>query len=583
LLRGLAVFFLMASTGLIAAPAMAQGETLTVSVDRKTLNVGERIKLTVRSRTESASRGNLQSPSLADWQIVGQFEHTSFDSTRSARVRTLNLTLQPLKTGTIVIEAFVLQTATGPQRSKPITITVGGTTPAPSAASDAPASNAETAPDKAAFVRWETPNKGPMWLGAQFQARLVFYYNVQVRLRRAEMGDLKIQGFWTHDRKARSDRHRVQIGDQIFERETLLHYQLVPLRAGTLELPAVSVEMTADQSRGFDRRRVTVDRVSPTVPIVVKPLPQAGRPAGFDGATVGTLKLEAAADRTKVSASEGVQFTLITTVDGMLQNVPKVELSGVDGFRVFPPSGQETVRLFNDSLRGVRRQSWLMRPTRNGELTIPSLSIAYFDPASGRYKTAKSRPIRIKATGIESDRKAGANGATILATDTLALRSIRKQIDPTTADRAIYLQPWFLLGALAPPLAFLGLLLLGRLRRKRDAQAPQRSAKRAQGVARARLAAIARGKVDAPYAAVSHALMDFLESRIGQPVNGLTHGALTQLLQAKGATQTQTGALVAELENCDYARFAPSGGLAGVEECVARACALVDELEGALR
>lgn len=583
MLRGFTLFFLAAFMGLGVAPAMAQDETLTVSVDRNTLNVGQRLKLTVRTQTQGGNRGNLQSPSLADWQIVGQFEHSSFDSRRTARVRTLNLTLQPLKTGTIVIDAFVLQTAAGPKRSQPITITVGGTAPAPTPTTVAPQSNGEVAPDKAAFVRWETPAKGKIWLGAQFQAQLVFYYNVQVRLRSAEMGDVKIQGFWTHDRKARSDRRRVQIGDQIYVRETLLHYQLVPLRAGTLKLPAVSVEMTADQSRGFDRRRVKVERVSPTVPIEVKPLPQAGRPKGFDGATVGALKLQAAADRTKVSANEGVQFTLIATVDGMLQNVPKVELSGVDGFRVFPPSGQETVRLTNDSLRGVRRQSWLMRPTRNGELTIPAMSIPYFDPVAGRYKIAKSRPIRVKATGIKADAKGNRGGATIATTDTLALRSIRKQLDPGTADTPVYTQLWFIIGTLAPPLAFIGLLLLGRVRRSRAAHAPERSAKRAQSIARARLAEIARGKIDGPYAAVSHALMDFLEARLAQPVKGLTHGALTSLLQANGATAAHTRALVAELENCDYARFAPSDGHAGVEECVTRARTLVDELEGALR
>lgn len=583
MLRGLTMFLLASLVGLVAAPAWAQTETLQVSVDRDTLNVGERLKLTVRTETPGASRANLQSPSLANWQIIGQFEHTSIDRRRGTRVRTLNLTLQPLKTGTIVIDAFVLQTANGPKRSQPITVTVGGTAPAPSPQANAPTSNGEVAPDKAAFVRWETPAKGPIWLGAQFQAQLVFYYNVQVRLRSAEMGDVKIQGFWTHDRKARSDRRRVQIGDQIFVRETLLHYQLVPLRAGTLELPPVTMEVTADQSRGFDRRRVKVERVSPAVPIEVRALPTAGRPKGFDGATVGALKLEAATDRTKVSASEGVQFTLITTVDGMLQNVPKVEMGGIDGFRVFPPSGQETTRLFNDKLRGVRRQSWLMRPTRNGDLTIPAMSIPYFDPTDGRYKVATSRPVRVKATGIEANTVGGADGATIATTDTLALRSIRTQIDPRKADTAIYARPWFIIGAALPPLAFLGLLLLGRVRRSRDAHAPQRSAKRAHGVARSRLNEIGRGKVEAPYAAVSHALMEFLEARLGQPVKGLTHAALSALLQANGATAAHTQALVAELENCDFARFAPTGGLAGVEECVARARGLVDELEGALR
>jgi hypothetical protein len=396
------------------------------------------------------------------------------------------------------------------------------------------------------------------------------------------MGEVKLKGFWTHDRKSSSGRRRVQIGEDIFVRETLLHYQLIPLRAGTVELPKVAIEMTVDQSRGFQRKRVKRTRESEAVPIEVKPLPAQGRPKDFRGSAVGTVKLQAAADRTRVKGEQGVQFTVITTVDGLLQNAPPVELGDVDGFRIFPPSTNENVRLFNQALRGTRRQTWLMRPTRDGDLTIPSVSMPFFDPKTGRYRIARTKALTIRASGVSSKTATANNDARIATREAPALRTIRKTLDAQAADRPAYTQAWFLIGVAVPPLAFAGLLLAGRARRRRNATAGSRSAKRAAATAQGRLDAIARGKESSPYAAVSHALIGYLEARLGQPVKGLTHPELERVLQARGATPTQTRDLVAELENCDFARFAPSQGAVGVEECVGRAKTLISGLEKAL-
>lgn len=565
-------------------PFSALAVPLTVEVDRDEMQVGETLRLTVTARTEGMSSGNLVSPSLSAWQIVSQFESTTFDSRAGERRRVLNLNLQPLKTGAIVIQPFVLRTATGEHRSNPITITVGGGGgggAGPTNTQPDPVDPA-TVPDRAAFVRWETEVKGPLWLGQQFEAQLVFYYNLQVRLRGAEMGDVKLEGFWTHDRKASSGRRRVQIGEDIFVRETLLHYQLVPIRAGEIELPKVGIELTADQSSGFDRRRVSAKRESAAVPIVVRPLPADGQPADFKGPAVGKLTLQAGADRTRVKAGEGVQFSITTTIDGMLQNVPPIELPEIDGFRVFPPSSNETVRLFNDRLRGVRRQSWLMRPTRNGALTVPSIAISYFDPETGRYHVARTRALDVVASGVDAGGTDAKAGPAITASATPALRTIRKEVDVEQVDRPVYGQLWFLAGAAAPPLLFAGVLLLGRLRRRRAASSGSRSARRAASGAKARLDAVARGRSEAPYAAVASALLGYLDARLGQPVRGLTHAELARLLAEHGVSEGLVADLVTELENCDFARFAPSQGAAGVEECVARSRKIIAGLEGTL-
>ena len=52
---------------------------------------------------------------------------------------------------------------------------------------------------------------------------------------------------------------------------------------------------------------------------------------------------------------------------------------------------------------------------------------------------------------------------------------------------------------------------------------------------------------------------------------------------AQGVDEATVSNLIAELEHCDFARFAPVAGAGEVEQSVARARQIVDGIEGGLR
>ena len=84
------------------------------------------------------------------------------------------------------------------------------------------------------------------------------------------------------------------------------------------------------------------------------------------------------------------------------------------------------------------------------------------------------------------------------------------------------------------------------------------------------------------YGAVANALVAYLEARFQQAFKGLTHPQLAQALRERGVPDAAVGALVSELENCDFARFAPAAAGGSVAEAAARAEAIVGQIEGAV-
>jgi hypothetical protein len=576
--------------GILPGTAAAQpvGAPLEVSVDRMELGLQDSLQLTIRSVTQGFGRGNLESPLLSDWQIVGQMERTGFDGAAGVQQRVIVLTLKPLKAGELTIGSFTLKGPDGEVKSQPITIRIGNGAangnPNGNPNGSAPTEPTPEAPDALAFMRWEL-DRTELWLGEPTEVELVLYYNRQVRVTDATAPEINLEGFWTQELQGRGERRLVQFGNEVFVREPLAHRLLVPIKSGALSLAGVGMRLTLAQVQGNRRGSQAVERLAPEIPLNIKALPEAGRPAGFKGPAVGRLVLEAGADRTQVKAADGLQLTVTTQIEGMLQNVPVIELPDLPGFRVFPPSDAEQSAVQNGKLRGVRRQTWLLRPEKNGDLVIPSLTLPYFDPTTGQYAVARTRPINVQATGAV---EGGGDGPIIEAGPVegtpaaLPLRDVRKQAEATVTSMPIY-TGLFLGAVVVPPALFLLLLLRDRMRHSRSQSAGSRAARQAAGAARKALDRLARAGGDEAYGAIARTLLTYLEARFGRAFRGLTHPDIRRVLAQAKVDEATIGQLIAELEHCDFARFAPVAGSGGVAESVTRSRQIIDRIEGAVR
>ena len=163
---------------------------------------------------------------------------------------------------------------------------------------------------------------------------------------------------------------------------------LFPVAPGPLRIPSPQLTYSLPQSSSYFSREESYVVRAESASVVVRPLPEEGRPADFTGA-VGVLTLS-----TRVDASEarvGDPFVLTVRVDGVgnvkLLPRPTLELSWAS---VVPGSERVRVDSSGARVRGVKEFDYLVTPVRAGPVLLPVLRYAYFDPYRDEYAWAES-------------------------------------------------------------------------------------------------------------------------------------------------------------------------------------------------
>ena len=113
----------------------------------------------------------------------------------------------------------------------------------------------------------------------------------------------------------------------------------------------------------------------------------------------------------------------------------------------------------------------------------------------------------------------------------------------------------------------------GAVRRKRAGGQAKKRLREAEGL-------LKQGDKSAFFAALAKAIHGYASDKLGTSLTGLTNEQMRSALKAKGISDPVSEQLIGELENCDFARFAPSaGGADEMREALDRSARLIDALE----
>jgi hypothetical protein len=213
-----------------------------------------------------------------------------------------------------------------------------------------------------------------------------------------------------------------KLNGKAFTVHTIRKTQLIPLQAGDINLDPVEVENTVHFVKGGARQQpahhsgnrlqdlldqlseqgnfgpevdenVTLDTKPLT--ITVKPLPEAGKPADFNGA-VGNFSIEASLANRTVAARD--EATLHVVVKGK-GNLPVITAPTVDwppAVDAYDPTAKEDVSKTVVPMSGSKSFDYIFTARDSGLYTIPAINFSYFDPASQTYKTANSEPLELQ-------------------------------------------------------------------------------------------------------------------------------------------------------------------------------------------
>jgi hypothetical protein len=355
---------------------------------------------------------------------------------------------------------------------------------------------------------------------------------------------------------------------------------LFPTRAGKLVVPSLQADVTTLYTSFGSPQRL----VAPALTLDVQELPP-NAPAGFDPAYVGDFTVEATVDRDQVAAGESLLLALTIKGKGTTQRmkIPRLEL---DGFDVYPPRDfDEKVDTSTDVVRSQRRYEYLLTPTKGGRRQVGPIEIPYFDPAAGKYGLARAEAIPVAVIG---DPAALAGGSAAAGAERILGRDIRPELAvPALASRAAARVGgsrwiWFAFGA--PPLAYLLVIAGDKLRERLRRETPRARLRRARGRARKRLRVaelhIRGGRAGKFFGEIARVLNEHIEERVGEPVAAMTRDQLREFLARKGFPEETVDALSRELENCDFARFAPSASGPGeMRAALRRVRALLTAIE----
>ncbi len=494
---------------------------------------------------------------------------------RTSMAITYQYRFQALTEGTFEIAPVSVTVGDDVVQTEPVTLVVSDAPPPPAAGGDPADPGAAIGPDDLFLETRVSSDR------AFENEPIIVEYRIFTRVPVQSYAITTLPqatGFWTEElaQPASPQAERVVRNGSEYLTATVRRVVLFPTGPGPKTLDPLSVEAQVrvrersvfdpfsdifGRSSLFDRS-VPVVVASRPVTLEVLPLPPAGQPQSFAG-HVGTLGVSASVDRAGVETNEAVTLTVEYTGTGNLRTLAPPEIDFPVEFETFPPETSERISEGGGSLQGSRSFQYVLIPRVPGELTIPGVEVAYFDPVSRQYGSARSDPLEITVTGD------AAEGDVVGAVPT-AVETIRDEIRfihvGTPRFRRVGLPVYatgvFWLVLLLPLAAVGGAMVFRRHRDRLEGDVAYARVRRADRMAKRRLArarGLAGGDPREFYAEVAGALQGLLADKLNIAEAGLVREEAGRMAARRGASPETLERLFACLDDCDRQRFAPAG------------------------
>lgn len=252
-------------------------------------------------------------------------------------------------------------------------------------------------PQEAFFIQVET-DKAEAYEGEQVTTSFYLYTRGLIR----DLDTLKypsLRGFWKEDIEIATHLNFESevVNGVPYKKALLASFALFPRKEGTATVDPYTARCSVIPSvDGFGfglGKAYTFTKSSMPVKIKVKPVPSEGRPADYSGA-VGDFSVTARIEDKNIV--EGQPLTLKIRFEGR-GNAKTIDLPPFE-----PPAGLELYDQQNEARffrTGASYKEFrvLMIPRREGEFTIPALTVSIFDPVQKTFVKKATEPLAFRA------------------------------------------------------------------------------------------------------------------------------------------------------------------------------------------
>ncbi len=575
---------------LLTTPAF--GLSISSSVDRNVVELGDPINLSVLVTGERGSTPDPVLPDLSDFEVYSSGKNTSISIVNGRFSSTLEMSyvLVPRKMGILTIGPIVVKERNEIISTDPIKIEVKQQ----GKIGQSPGSKRKTESVKVPsrtenFFIEQTVDRRRPYVGEQVTLTFKFYQaeNLweQPTLEWPEFNGFTVEDLPPnnrYDKIINSKRYRV----------TEIKRALFPIGSGEIIIDSPRLIIREDIFNNFmdpfnmfgrGRRRarpsgpriLTADRIK----LDVKPLPAQGKPGSFAGA-VGRYTIRAAVDKDSVGVDEPITMKVILSGSGNIKSLPAISFPEMPDFRVYESGKTESINNSEGVISGSKTFEQAIIPVTSGNFRIPSIEFSFFNPNTRKYQTVRTDPTDVMASG-EALADIGGTPKNIIGAGHKSFAYIITEFSKPAKQLDIYRSAWFWLLQFAPIGGMIAVVFM-RLRNRRmmgdRAYARRMSAgKKSRTLFKSALRKKQSGDVIGFYGELYSAIIGYIADRLNLEQSALTVDDIKALDRLDAETN---GRLVESLDNIQVARFAPGPNSAsGMDKAVSEASELLRRLE----
>ena len=558
-------------------------------VSKNSLGLNEKLRIDF---TMNADGDNFTPPNFeaSGFKVVGgpsQSISQSWINGKSSFNKSYTYILMPMQKGSLTIRQASIEINNQVYKTTPIKINVTNAVELPKNPNEMPAISA----DDNLYLVADISNSNP-YVNEPITVvyKLYFSYNIGISNWR-ELSKPKYNDFWSQN----IDIKQLVAEEGIFKGEryryvVLRKTVLYPQKSGKLEIEPLSLDIDCQvptNKRNFWGQPILTEdskRVSAGKKIIsVKALPEAGKPADFDGA-VGKFDFKAIPSKTTLKSGESLDLTVKVVGTGNLKlfNLPKPVVPAA--LEMYDPEHTENVTTPLSGMTGSITDKYTIIPQYKGNYKIKPLTFSYFDLATKRYKTISSGEIVINVLdgpGIAASPNVAQSEVAKNKIETAkSFAYIKQKTTLKSAEKDDFLGSGLFYSLLILPFLAIPFVVVAKKKKEAlDNDVVGNKIRKSNALAKKYLSEANKqlANKEAFYVALEKAMHNFLKAKLSIETSEMSKEKITEILLSRKGNPETVSEFIKLTENCDFARYAPSTE-ASIQQDYDKAVSIISDL-----
>ena len=530
------------------------------SVSKSKLALNERLRIDF---VMNQNGDNFSPPEFENFQIIGgpnQSIKTSYVNGERKFSKTYSYFLKPLKKGKLSINQASIEIDGEIYKSLQIEVLITDSVKQPSD------STTQYYNDDDIELR-ALISKGSPYLNEPITVVYKLYYKAPINISDArETETPKFKDFWSQtikipQLKVTREIYKGQNYNVVEWRKVVLY----PQKIGELEISPLSLNLVLDVPT--DKRdffgNVIYDQTSQIIStgmrrIIVKDLPQLGKPASFSGA-VGNFEFDVILNKNSLRATESFQAELKVKGNGNLKLFDLPDILVPNSMELFEPEREELISTNLSGMSGSVSKFFTVIPRFQGNFPIEEVEFSYFDPDTEKYKVLKSPRLTIDVYDGPVISNTNNNNSNIITSND-SFRFIKLNGNLREVKNDVFFQSQFFYALATTPFILLlsFLLFTAYKRNKKESSSELIRIEERKIHKMIDSAKESIGDKILFYDKIEKAIIKSLIVKFSIRMEALNKEKIQQIGQEKGLTKDDVLLIIKLIENCEKAKYSRS-------------------------